>query len=142
MQVSGDSMSPSFKNNNIIFLKKVNSKTKISRGDVVVINHVFEKKLKLLKRVIGLPNETIKIDDKGEIFVNNRVLKELYIDNQGKTNFFWELGEREFIVLGDNRNNTFDSREFGKITVSNIFWKTFFSLKPLKKIKNPKYFQK
>jgi signal peptidase I len=140
MQVSGDSMSPSFKNNSIIFLKKVNSITKISRGDVVVINHVFEKDLKLLKRVIGLPNETIMIDDNGEIYVNNKLLKEPYTSIQGKTNFFWELGEREFIVLGDNRNNTFDSREFGKITVSNIYGKTFFSLKPFKKIKKPKYF--
>jgi signal peptidase I len=116
MQVSGDSMSPSIKNNSFILLKKIRGNAKLSRGDIIVINLFFEKD------------------------ANNRLINEPYTISKGKTGFYWELGEKEYIVLGDNRKNTLDSRNFGKIKSKNVFWKVILSLKPLKKVKKQKYF--
>lgn len=88
-------------------------------GEIVIINSPFEAK-KYVKRLIGLPGDTIKILN-GKVYVNEKELKEEYIqgtetliDNQNT----WVLGEDDYFVMGDNRlpGESMDSRAFGPVS--------------------------
>jgi signal peptidase I len=89
----------------------------------------------LIKRIIGLPGDTVYCED-GKIYVNDELLDESYSD--GKTNDFASvtLKEDEYFVLGDNRDDSFDSSEFGVIKKSQIKGKTSLVLFPFNKIGN------
>lgn len=139
MRVIGDSMSPLIENNSILLLKSTNQQTLFNRGDIIVFNSIFNLEKNIIKRIIGLPFEKIKIENDGKIYVNDQLISESNIYSGGERGFYWELGENEFIVLGDNRNNTFDSRKFGKINVKNIFWRVLICLKPFRKIPHYEY---
>ena len=91
------------------------------RFDVVVFPFKGNPQKQYIKRIIGLPGETVKIDEKGTIYINGEVLEEDYgketILNPGRAATEIVLGDEEYFVLGDNRNNSSDSRA---IEVGNI----------------------
>lgn len=96
----------------------------IDRFDIVIVEHKnYEDKL--VKRVVGLPGETIEYID-SVLYVNGEKVEEPFLDEGVKTelrynkNFKVVLGEDEYYVLGDNRGNSTDSRAFGAIKKSNI----------------------
>jgi len=136
VRVDGSSMFPTLHDNDILLLKKFDKS--IDRFDIVVINC---GKSKLVKRVIGLPGETIRIsvthvgnNSVSHIFINGEELVEDYgyenmIDNGIAANDII-LGNDEFFVLGDNRNNSSDSRIIGVIKKSDIKGVTSFRLFP------------
>ena len=140
VKVDGKSMNPTLSNNDILIENKLHKK--ISRFDVVVVNY---KKDKLVKRVIGLPGEKIKISI---THVGNNVVSKIMINGEElEENFGLEpikdagiaaneitLGEDEYFVLGDNRNNSSDSRFLGVFKKKNIKGTTNFRLLPLKNI--------
>ena len=102
---------------------KIRSLKEIKRGDVVVFRSPLNK-VKLIKRVIGMPGEKIRTT-KGTVFVDNHEFKEPYIVNpspiyQGIDFVSVTVPEDSFFVLGDNRNNSQDSRHFGSIPFQNI----------------------
>ncbi len=125
VRVNGDSMDDTLKNGEILILNKLSD---INRFDIVVINLKGEK---LIKRVIGMPNETIKIDN-NTIYVNNEELKENYGKGRTFDNPEIILGENEYFVLGDNREESKDSRFFGAINKDDIQGTTNFILFPFK----------
>jgi signal peptidase I len=92
----------------------------LSRGDIVVFWHPNVPDVHLVKRVIGLPGETISARD-GRIYVDGVPLAESYVlRNTSYRLAPRRLGEGELFVLGDNRNNSYDSHNFGPIPVENI----------------------
>jgi signal peptidase I len=102
------------------------------RGDIVVFHSPQDRSRALIKRVVGLPGEEVSIVA-GKLYVNGMVVEEPYVAGQ-PTSADWgprRLGLAEYLVLGDNRNNSNDSRSFGPVHESEIIGKAWFSLWPL-----------
>ncbi len=100
------------------------------RGDVIVFQSPQDAKRDFIKRVIGVPGDTVEIRD-GVVLVNDEPLMEPYIS--GQTNCPcgpWTLDEHEYFVLGDHRNNSSDSRAFGTVPEKNIIGKAWLSYWP------------
>lgn len=116
--VHGKSMEPTLKNGNIILIKKFN--LEIEYNDIIVIKKTNKI---LIKRVVGLPNDTIKIDK--YLYVNGEKRNNLYINNRGDMKNEIKLKSNEFFVLGDNIEHSIDSRfnEIGVIHKDEIIGK-------------------
>lgn len=125
--VRGVSMEPSFHNGDYLIIDEISYRFREpQRGEVVVFRYPLEPSQKFIKRIIGLPQEKIELED-GEILITDKfgqkeVLDELnYLANQ-----IWfgnkeiSLGENEYFVLGDNRMHSFDSRKWGALPRKNI----------------------
>lgn len=117
--VLGHSMEPGLHENDRLFVSNVDVMTNsISRGEIVVLFAPSDNEI-VVKRVIGLPGETVELYD-GEVRINGVPLHESYIRERARFSGRWEIGENEYFVLGDNRNNSRDSSEYGPIDVSRI----------------------
>ncbi len=130
--VKGDSMNPKFKNNDFMFLNKIiYNFQSIKRGDVIVLKYQNND---LIKRVIGLPKDKIKVEN-GKLYINNKEYKENYINSYTASIDFIEitLKDYEYFVMGDNRYNSYDSRNFGPITKRNIIGRVEFRIFPFDK---------
>lgn len=138
--VNGDSMIPTLKDGQLLLLTKYNINYK--RNDIVVLTKAISensKKEKLVKRIIGLPGEYIEYKD-GKLYIDGKKSK----DNFAKftDDFFLEaididmktIPEGKYLVLGDNRTNSIDSRTIGLIDESEIDGIVNFSLWPFEKI--------
>jgi len=102
------------------------------RGDIVMLYPVEEDGPNLVKRIIGLPGETILIQD-GILFVNGNRVVEPYLENNCTycADGFWQLGDNEYFILGDNRPVSRDSRAYGAISGEHIMGKVLFRWFPL-----------
>lgn len=121
VSVSGDSMEPSYHDGDRLVMEKVSYRMGVpERFDVVVFPR--RGNYYLVKRIIGLPGETVQISAGGDIFIDGRLLEEDYgmepIDDAGIAENGVMLGENEYFVLGDNRNHSVDSRNAGIGNVS------------------------
>ena len=114
--VHGSSMSPTYKDKSIVLESKII--TNIKRDDVVVIK---KNNLKIVKRIIGIPNDKMIVKD-GYIYVNEIKYSNLYINDPGILINEVILGKDEYFVLGDNIDNSIDSRfsEIGIIKKEEI----------------------
>lgn len=133
VRVSGTSMYPTLKNNDIVLLKKFDKN--IERFDIVVFNY---NNSKLIKRVIGLPGETVKYVN-GILYINNKKIDDVKLDVSTDNFFLEELGydvipDDYYFVLGDNRGVSQDSRIIGLISKKDICGVGVFRLFPLNKI--------
>jgi signal peptidase I len=137
--VQGDSMLPNFKNGELILTDKISYRLRPpQRGEVIVFKAPYDKSKDFIKRIIGLPGEKIKIE-KGEVFINDKKLTELYLKNaikaQGgsylKEGEEYIVSQESYIVLGDNRTHSSDSREFGPVPKKDIIGKAFFVYWPI-----------
>lgn len=128
IRVNGDSMNDTLENGNLMILKKY-KKNDIHRFDIVVVKAEDEK---IIKRVIGLPKEDVEYKD-DTLYINGKVIK----DNYGKEsteNFKDYCSEDEYFVMGDNRNNSLDSRRIGCVNKKQIMGTTNFVFFPFSKI--------
>lgn len=129
VKVDGDSMYNTLSDNDILILYKLSS---IERFDIVVLKESDNNET-IIKRVIGMPNDKIKIRN-NKIYVNNKIIEDEYA--YGQTSDYDEitLGEDEYFVLGDNRLISKDSRYFGAIKKDDIKGKAIFRLFPISSI--------
>ena len=108
------------------------------RFDIVVFPYRYQKKTYYIKRVIGLPGETVQILDDGTILINGEPLMEFYgkevILDPGRASEVLTLSEDEYFVLGDNRNNSKDSRseDVGNVKKSELIGKVWIRIFPFK----------
>ena len=142
--VHGSSMYPTLKDGDQLVVEKLSYRFgKPERFDVIVFNYYDsgnDTPVHYIKRVIGLPGETISIEG-GKIYIDGEVLEETYgyYDYQQimEGYDFSEptlIGENEYFVLGDNRNESLDSRKIGCIEESDIIGKAVFRLYPFQTI--------
>ena len=132
-------MEPNYFNKQIVLVNKaaINAvHKKPRRGDVVIIqpNDVdFQPSPKIIKRVIGLPGEEIEIKPDSSVFINGKLLKEEYLDDDVKSGTYQDyfkiyypqnmkvkLKDDEYFVMGDNRLDSFDSRGYGPCKYSQV----------------------
>ncbi len=100
------------------------------RGDVVVFHSPESPRKDFIKRVIGLPGEEVEMID-GTVYVGGVPLQEIYITDPGSRSWGPEVvGEFEYFVLGDNRNNSSDSRSWGMLDGNAIIGKAWISYWP------------
>lgn len=135
----GPSMEPTLNNGDVFLLNKMSYKFgEVKRNDIIVFNDSQSKYL--VKRVIGLPGERIDYKD-NILYINNEPYTETFLgENVVTTNFDMELikgcengtiPEEHYLVLGDNRGNSMDSRELGVISKDDIIGKTSIRIWPI-----------
>ena len=132
VQVDGDSMNPTLSDNEILILKKYDKS--YERFDIIVFNY---NNSKLVKRIIGLPGETISYKN-NELYINNEKIDDVQLNVITNDFDLNELGyeiipEGYYFVLGDNRDNSLDSRIIGLVSEENILGITNFSIFPFNK---------
>jgi signal peptidase I len=149
--VKGASMEPNFHEHDYLLIDEISYRFSFpKRGDVIVFRYPQNPQEYFIKRVIGLPGETIEIKD-GEVYVtsggkSSAPLRESYIPELTETvsqiSEPTTLKSDEYYVLGDNRNGSKDSRSFGPVKKDFIIGRNFFRGLPLSRVefvKTPSY---
>jgi signal peptidase I len=125
IRVDGFSMEPSFHNDEYIIVSKLAYKLgDISRGDVIVFRFPRNPEEDYIKRVIGLPGDHVVIQD-GVVYVNNVALVEPYIAAPPIREVDEFVPEGNLYVMGDNRNDSSDSRTWGPLPIENVIGKAW-----------------
>ena len=125
VKVNGSSMYPTLDGNEIMLLNKLGA---IDRFDIVVVKLEGESN-NLIKRVIGMPGETVEIIN-SKIYINGEVLDDDYGYGSTYSIDSITLGDDEYFILGDNRVVSIDSRAFGKVSRDEIKGTTNFIMYP------------
>ncbi len=140
-RVSGSSMEPTLSDGDNLIVDKISYRLHDpERFDIIIFPYQYEENTYYIKRIIGLPGETVYINDAGEIYINGTLLKENYgletIQNPGLASEPITLGDDEYFVMGDNRNNSTDSRfaSVGAIKRQDIIGKAWVRIYPFNKI--------
>ena len=113
-RVSGSSMETTLSDGDNLIVDKISYRFRDpKRYDIIVLPYAYEKNTYFIKRIIGLPGETVQVKD-GYVYINGEQLDEHYgnelMDDPGIAEEPIQLGENEYFVLGDNRNHSQDSR--------------------------------
>jgi signal peptidase I len=133
------SMDPTLKVHDRVLVNKLSYKAHgIHRGDIVVFTkppHEPEEIKDLIKRVIGLPGETVS-GVNGHVYINGRPLQEPYLPagTVSTIDHPWKIPPGDIFVMGDNRTNSADSRVFGPIKESSVVGRAFVKIWPLSRI--------
>ena len=132
IQVNGDSMFPTLKNGDLMFLNKIGYNFgSINRFDIVVVDKGDSY---IIKRVIGLPGENIQFID-NKLYVNNEMVEETFLKDGVHTyDFETYVYDDCYFVMGDNRPISLDSRELGCFDISKIKGKTSFTFYPFSRL--------
>lgn len=140
--VSGASMEPTFSDSEYLIVDKLSySFEEPQRGDVVIFRFPLEPSKFFIKRVIGLPEESLEIRDANVIITNAEhpegfLLDESYLARGNRADGFLTitLKEGEYFVMGDNRKDSSDSRTWGTLPRGNIVGRTILRLAPLSRV--------
>lgn len=133
-KVYGSCMEPNLNTGERLLGNKLALAKGVHRGDVVVFRPPHKPDTAFVKRVVGLPGETIEIRN-SRIYVNDRLLTEPYLGREWHDDRAPErVAKDKVFVLGDNRDNSNDSRMWGELPISNIQAKACFRYWPPERI--------
>jgi signal peptidase I len=131
VQVAGPSMSPTLPDSNRYLLNRLVYLFREPKPEDIVVLQDPEDKGYAIKRIVAKPGDSVYVNA-GQIFVNGKLLKEPYLSPDTKTYAspkysaqFWICGAHQYFVLGDNRNNSTDSRIYGAVPQQNILGMVF-----------------
>ncbi|MBQ8880352.1 MAG: signal peptidase I [Clostridia bacterium] len=130
--VDGGSMDKTLSDGDILIISDFLYEPK--RGDIVVFeDHKVSGETALIKRIIGIEGDTVRIEKNGTVYLNGEPLIEKYTHNSFKHEYNegeWVVGEGEVFVLGDHRNNSRDSEDFGPVSADSIIGRVLFRFYP------------
>ena len=131
--VEGTAMKPAFSNGDRILVDE--NWKELKRGDVVTFLYPKDRSKWYFKRIIGLPGEVVEIRE-GKVYIDGQILDEPYVDesyNQAKSNFPpRKVPEYQYFVMGDNRDNSSDSRYWGTVDKELITGKYYTTYSKVK----------
>lgn len=142
-EVSGESMENTLENGDNLIVDKISYRFHDpERFDIIVFPYKHQANTYYIKRIIGLPGETVRIDEDGVIYINGEELVESYgrevisADKLGIAANEIQLGDDEYFVLGDNRNHSSDSRDpsVGLIKGEDIVGRAWLRIYPFDRI--------
>lgn len=138
-EVDGASMETTLYDGDNLIVDKISYRFRDpQRFDIIVFPFQYQEDTYYIKRIIGLPGETVQIDQKGNIYIDGEILEESYgrevilAENVGIAERPVELGKDEYFVMGDNRNNSYDSRTevVGNIHKNDIVGRAWMRIWP------------
>ena len=123
VRVDGFSMRPTLEDGEFVLVSKLNYQFgEVERGDIIVFHFPMDPEQELIKRVIGLPGDHIRVGE-GAVSVNGQVLNEPYIAAAPAYPGEWNVPDGHLFVLGDNRNDSSDSHSWGLLPAENVVGK-------------------
>ena len=123
VRVDGLSMQPTLEHGEFILVNKLSYRwSAVQRGDIIVFDFPLNADEELIKRVIGLAGDHVVVKN-NQVFVNDQLLNEPYISQAPLYSGEWQVTDGYLFVLGDNRNNSNDSKDWGLLPVENIVGK-------------------
>ncbi|MDH5507151.1 MAG: signal peptidase I, partial [Anaerolineae bacterium] len=127
IRVDGSSMEPSFHHNDYVIVNKLSYRLgDFERGDVIIFPNPYNPDEDFIKRVVGLPGDVIQVVD-GRLYVNGMMMDEPYLgEPMNKDMSEKVVPEGTLFVMGDNRNDSSDSRAWGPLEIENVLGKAVF----------------
>jgi signal peptidase I len=123
VRVDGFSMRPTLEDGEFVLVNKLSYFFgEVNRGDIIVFHFPVNPEEELIKRVIGLPGDRVMVQN-NQVFVNGQALNEPYIAQSPLYDGEWTIADRHYFVLGDNRNNSNDSKDWGLLPSENVVGK-------------------
>ncbi len=140
-EVKGSSMYPNFHDGEYLLTDKISYRLNSpKRGEVIIFKAPKNEEYDYIKRIIGLPGDTVMVKS-GRVYINGKVIFENYLpaDFQTSAGDLWQEGKtvtipaNNYFVMGDNRDHSSDSRDWGPVPKENIIGKAFFRYWPPKR---------
>lgn len=141
-KVSGSSMVPTFQSGDYLITEKISYRFRDPKhGEIIVLKNPRDESQDFIKRIVAVPGDTLKISN-NTIYVNGKAVKEDYLPagiNTRAGSFIREgetikTGSNQYFVLGDNRDHSSDSREWGAVTKEEIVGRAYFRYFPFTSI--------
>ena len=131
IRVEGNSMEPSLHDGQMVVVNRLAYRwSEPSRGDIVVFYFPLDPSRRFIKRVIGLPGDNVEARD-GLLYVNGAALDEPYLAAPPRYTGAWQVEPETLFVLGDNRNNSDDSQNWGALPMNEVIGKAVLVYWPL-----------
>ena len=131
IRVEGISMEPSLHDGQFVVVNRLAYRwSEPKRGDIIVFHFPPDPNRRFIKRVIGLPGDVVSIHD-GQVYANDLLLAEPYLADEPLYHGEWRLTPSEVFVLGDNRNNSSDSQNWGSLDTQDIIGRAVIVYWPL-----------
>lgn len=126
IRVDGFSMEPTLHNGEFVIVNKLAYRFGApGHGDVIVFRYPRDPEQEYIKRIIGLPGDRVRVIN-GEVYVNDERIHEPYISAAPRYQSEWTVPEESLFVLGDNRNNSSDSHNWGPVPLNYVIGRALF----------------
>jgi signal peptidase I len=131
IRVEGGSMEPSLHDGEFVVINRLAYRwNDPDRGEIIVFRFPLDPERRFIKRIIGLPGDTVTVRE-GQVLVNSLPLEEPYVSAPPRYDGTWTVEDGHVFVLGDNRNNSSDSQNWGSLRKEEIIGKAIIVYWPL-----------